>query len=350
MTELAVREAFDTQAEACAALGSHFTAHLCKQFSRHLTADTPIGAKVLSWGGDPSVGADSVPLRLCGGLHALALTNRAPALAAAYENPTNTVPDWAAIDETLTNQSAFLMDWIDSPPQTNEVSRAAALWPGFMAIASKVQRPLALLEIGASAGLNLQADRFSYDLGGHRFGAAESAVSLKPEWKGKPPSVASIHIETKAACDLAPLNPARDADALRLTAYVWPDQTERLSRLRAAIALARANPVVVEKNDALVFLENHLSSRNQDLCTIIYSTVAWQYLPKSAQAEGAAIIARHGAQAGSGEIAWLRMENDGIGPGASIDLTLNPGRANEQAVQLGRAHFHGAWVDWKGIA
>ncbi|MEM9732743.1 MAG: DUF2332 family protein [Pseudomonadota bacterium] len=348
--EAAVRAAFIGQAKACAGLGSAFTAHLCEQFAANLTSDTAIGAKCLTWSGDPAISADNVPLRLCGGLHAQALTNRAPALAEAYGNAKHARPSWDILHRILQEQSDFLCLWVERPPQTNEVSRAAALWAGFMTISALTQKPLALVELGASAGLNLQADRFSYNLGGHLFGDAASAVRLKPEWKGKPPHAAPISIMSRAGCDLSPLDPSDDDDALRLTAYVWPDQPERLARLEAALSIARQHPVCVEAKDALVFLEGQLEHADESVCTVIYSTVAWQYLPPQAQDEGAAMIARHGIRLRQGALAWLRMEADGNTPGAGIDLILNPGHTEQQNIPLGRAHFHGAWVEWQGFS
>jgi len=341
-----IRHTFAIQAEACEALGSSFTASLCRRFGAHLSRDTAVGKLCLDWSGDPSPSADSVPLRLCGGLHALVLSGRDEALAGHYPPHGEIAPEWPMIEAALVEHENFLLDWMTSPPQTNEVGRSGVVWPAMMAIANETGLPLRLLEVGASGGLNLQMDRFGYRFGDTAAGDAGSEVRLAPEMWGDVVAVHDPAIESRSGCDINPLDPTDDTDALRLRAYVWPDQTERLTRLNGALTLARENPVSVEKIDAIEWLKRELAEPVSDVCTVIYSTIAWQYLPEQARAQGEWIIRDAGGRASvHASLAWLRFEADGETPGAAISLILWPGGEKRS---LGRADFHGRWLDWRG--
>lgn len=123
MTAANVRAAFRDQARSCAALGSPLTARLLDGLAEGLSCDTATGARTLDWPGDASSRGASVALRLAGGVHALVLSGRDDGLARAYDAG---APVVAAL-EAIARHDAFLHDWLDSPPQTNEVRRSAAL-------------------------------------------------------------------------------------------------------------------------------------------------------------------------------------------------------------------------------
>ncbi len=340
-----IRQTFALQAEACEALGSGFTASLCRRLGAHLSLDNAVGRLVLEWQGDPSPSADSIPLRLCGGLHALVLSGRDSSLVEHYPPHGEIAPDWSLIEIALTAHESFLLDWMTSPPQTNEVGRSGVVWPAMMQIANETGLPPRLLEVGASAGLNLQMDRFAYRFGGAEAGMPNSKVHIAPEMRGGPVTANEAAIASRAGCDINPLHPMNDDDALRLRAYVWPDQADRLARLEGALSLACENPVRVEKVDAVDWLRRELSTQMHDVCTVIYSTIAWQYLPEAARDAGAEVIAEAGGRADRDcPIAWLRFEVDSRSPGAGITLQMWPGGRMRD---LGRADFHGRWLDWQ---
>ena len=345
MGEQAVREVFAAQAEACERLGSPFTAALCAGLGERLGEGKVAGA-VLGWPGDPSIAADSVPLRLCGALHALVLSGRDGALAATYP-PRAGRPDMGAVLAALDAHAPFVLDWLRSPPQTNETARAAAVWPMLSLVAARTGLPLALFEVGASAGLNLRMDRFGYALGSAANGDMGSALQLAPEWRGAPAPDARVCVAAREGCDLAPLDPTAPSDALRLRAYLWPDQPARLQRLDAALAIARAVPAPVARADAVDWIAERVTAPREGTVRVLYSTVAWQYLPDERRAEGERLIAATAAAATpDAPFAWARMENDGDGEGAGLRLLLAPHGVD---ALVGRAHFHGAWVHWRGI-
>lgn len=344
---MTLAQAFRDQSGTCTRMGSPFMGQLLAILAKDWPADTTLGRKFAAFDGDIGPAGHSLPLRIAGGLHALVLSNACADLAAAY--PPNTVSDdtlrTAVLDALETHQD-FLLNWTDSPPQTNEVRRSAALIAGAQVAVSRFDLPIFLSELGASGGLNLLWDHYALEVEGTRFGPTVPAVTLTPEWKGPLPPAVSPQIAKRAGVDLNPLNPARGADLLRLTAYLWPDQPERLTMTRAAASLPQPT---VSKGDAIDWLAPRLSAAPQGHLHLIQHTVAWQYFPAAVQARGRALIEAAGNQATQNRpLAWLSMETDGDTTGkvgAALTLQLWPG---DFTLDLGRADFHGRWIDWYG--
>ncbi len=349
MSEAAVRTAFRDQAEACRRLGSPFTARLCALCAERLDpAQGRAAARVLAWPDDPSARGAAVPLRFAGALHALVLSGRAPELAAVYPPaaPDDDAALWRALLDALAAHDGFVHDWLDSPPQTNEVQRASALFAGLAQVAAQVRKPLVLSEIGSSAGLNLNLDRYAYRLGGRTLGRADSPVRLEPEWQGPAPPGAPVTVAERAGCDLNPLDATDPEHALRLAAFVWPDQGARLARLRAALEIAAAHPPPLARADAVDWIAARLATARPGHCHVILHSIALQYLPPVARAAVTAEIQRalHAAPP-EAPVAWLRMEGDDRRPGAALSLATS---AVPGPVELARVDFHGRWLVWSG--
>ncbi|MGM0585684.1 MAG: DUF2332 domain-containing protein [Pseudomonadota bacterium] len=334
-----IATAFADQARACTGLGSPFTARLLAALPARLDPETEFGGRILSWTGDAR--ADALALRAAGALHALARSGRAPGMASAWPPQAGGDPAEAAA-RAISGHDAWLASWLDSPPQTNEVARAAALMTGLATVAARTGRALELLEIGASAGLNLIPDAYRHELGGVVLGDPVSPVTLRPDWNGPPPPGATPRIRARAACDRAPLDPAAPVDRARLFAYVWPDQPERLARLSSALDLAARHAPRVERADAAVWLVERLATpQPEDAARVVMHSITWQYLPGETQAAIRDALSRAGAAAGPrSPVAWLRLEPDETPGSAALSLTLWPGGRTEA---LGRADFHGRW-------
>lgn len=344
----ALAEAFRKQAWHCADLGSPFMERWCRLMADRLTPDGQVTQLLFDWQADPSHRAAAVPLRFAGAFHALVLKGTDGPLIAAY--PPHAVDDdtlWAAIHEATTRHEEFILEWMQSPPQTNEVRRCNALIPAFHLIASETGLPLRTSEIGASAGLNLGWDRFGMTIGDQVWGDMNSPVQLTPDWRGDLPPKADVTVVDRAGCDLNPLDPAQPEDRLRLLSYLWADQTERKTRTEAAIDLALAAKHPLYKQDALAFLADRLATPSPGVAHVIYHSIVWQYLPAEAQVKGAAMIAEAGAKATrDAPLYWLTFEGDVNGEGAGIVLQSWP---NGQARELARADFHGRWVAWNKV-
>ena len=335
-----LRDAFREQAESCAALGSPFMARLMGLCAERLVPGSPLTDRLFAWQGEVGPRGASVPLRLAGALHALCLSGHS-GLGAVYP-PARTSDDilWAAVEAALIGEAKMIGRFIDSPPQTNEVRRAAVLIAAAHWLAAVCDRPLRLSDLGASAGLNLSFDRFALRHGDWTRGADRPVLTLAPDWRGPPPPAAPFVIDARAGVDLNPLDPGRAADRLRLRAYLWPDQPERRALTDAALSVAGPAP---ERGDAIDWLRRRLGHERGTL-HLIYSTVAWQYFPPAAQARGQAMIAAAGQSATAlAPLAWFGMEADAATPGAALTLRLWPG---DHRIALGRADFHGRWVDW----
>ena len=342
---MSLNKAFAAQAQACIALDSPFMGQLMGILARHWPSHTPFGHLCAQWPGDLSPKAVSLPLRIAGGLHALVLTGRDVDLAALY--PPNRVSDDAlkeGVLRSIDTHQDFLTEWVQSAPQTNEVRRSVALIAAAHWLATRHALPFVTSELGASAGLNLNWDRYALEVGRQTLGPDNPALTLTPDWTGPIPSPAPVTVAQRGGIDLNPLDPTDPEQTLRLLAYLWPDQPHRVTLTRAAISVQSTS---VEQGDAIDWLETRLAARHANHLHLIYHTIAWQYFPIATQAHGTALIQAAGSLATpSAPLAWLRMENDGGADGAALTLRLWPG---DQHVVLGRVDFHGRWVHWQAM-
>lgn len=198
--------------------------------------------------------------------------------------------------------------------QTNEVNRTCALLPA-LAHASPPGRPLRLVELGASAGLNLLLDRYEHRYlggGGVGFGTQAPATHSTPRVVcrcsvvGRPPrlDVAPV-IAERVGVDLDPID-VRDPLAARwLLACTWPDEADRVARLRAAIELARRDPPAVVRGDALALLKTLVEDRRDDVHPVIWHSWVLAYWPASRRRALARAIDALGARR---DLTWIYLE------------------------------------------
>jgi hypothetical protein len=346
-----VAAAFARQADFCRRFAAPLTAAVCDAAVLALDAGSATGRAVIAWSGEPF--ADALMMRLTGGCNALVRAGRAPELAALY--PPAPLRSVAALAEALRAvladpaRDAVLCAWLDSPPQTNEVARAGVLMPGLMVIAAATGLPLRLFELGCSAGLNLNMDRFGHDLGGRMAGDPASAVQLRPEWQGVPPPAADVRVVARRGVDINPLDVADREVRERLMAFVWPEQPGRVTRAQAAIALARAAPPAIDKGDAAAWVAAEVAP-HAGSTTVVFHSIAFQYFPPATKADIAAhLAAMGGAATAAAPLAWLRYEMDdaSVAELPTLRLTLWQGGAPAERL-LARAHPHGSFVQWRG--
>ena len=342
--------ALRTQGEICAQLGSPFTGALLAFAADDVAAGGPTLALMRPWA-DATIRDlfnDATPLRLVGALHDLALSGDDPALAAAYPRQgrdADPAAAWIAARTAMIRWQDRLATFMGHEPQTNEVRRSVCLAPGFLQIAQETQLPIRAFEIAASAGLNLNWDHYAYRFGEAAWG--DGPVAIDTDWTGPAPAVnAPVAVIERAACDRRPGDLSDPDQRRRLLAYIWPDQFERLARIRAAIDLARQLGVTVEAADAVDWTARRAAPK-AGAVTVLYHSVFWQYMPAERQAALAATIEGLGRQAhAEAPFAWLRMEPPPQNIAAmEVRLTMWPG--GEERI-LAEVHPHGAWVKWLG--
>lgn len=344
----AVLVAFEKQIGWCNALAAPFTAAVLTLLAEELGQEGPLTTMIGTWPGDPV--ADALALRLVGAFHALVLSGRDLDLAKCYppEKNVDTPRLRLALQVAMSRHNGFIRQFVASPPQTNEVGRSAVLLGGFLSIAHSTRLPLRLLEIGASAGLNMIWDSYHYRFGKQCWGDPASPVRLTPEWSGPlPPLATPVSVAERSGCDIAPLDLTLADAQLRLRSYVWPDQPERLTRMEGAIRLASGRGIAVEHADAASWVADRLSRPMPGCATVLYHSIMWQYMPVQAQAALRATI-EHAGSAATDEapVTWLRFEPPTTNDRPELRLTYWPGGHEEH---LATAHPHGSSVTWHPV-
>lgn len=329
------------QARICRDMDSPFTASILEAARRQLRDTSLTGRRIADWQGHR--GHAAVALRLAGGFHALARRGVSDALTALYQERTGDFDQIVA--DTLSAQDAFLADWLHSPPKTNEVGRAAAIMAALLEISARFGQPCELLELGSSAGLNLNLHRYAYDLGGVAAGDPGSTVHLRPAWRGPPPPDAKVEILRTRGVDIEPIDLADPAQGERLMAYVWADQDDRMARLEQAIAIARAHPPTIDPGDAAPWIAERLAAPQAEGVTrVIFHSIVLQYIPAAGQAKIRAAIMAAGQRATAARpLAWISFEWDDARNAVQLKLNCWPGDGERD---LATCHAHAQWIEW----
>lgn len=346
-------EAFLVQFDYCRAMDAPITGRICQAIARLLGQNGPaihtaFGRRILAWAGNAL--EDALPLRCAGGFHALHLANMEPDLAQLYAGEATALANAEKlIAAALVRHEAFLLPWLDTPPQTNEAGRSSNFAAALLWLAKQGLPPhFALYELGSSAGINLMMDRFHYDLGGVSVGPGDAAIKLKPEWRGDPPPAHDITITSAQGADINPIDLTDDAAAARLKAYIWPDNPDRFHRMEAAIAEARRQSPHVLKADAADFVDDMLAELQEPGTTkVLMHSIVWQYLPETTQQRiAAAMEVAAAAATPETPLAWIMVETNRETLRHELRVRIWPGGSKETL--LGHAHAHGKWVEWNG--
>jgi len=255
--------------------------------------------------------ADALALRLMAAVHRLVLSGEAPDLALHYPSVGGFKGvAWPAFERVLIEKQEQLASLIDLPCQTNEVGRAAALAFGFSEIAASTSMPLRLLEVGASAGLNLRWDHYRYGAGDLAWGPEASPVDLVGLWTD-PPRVtpSAIEVVERRGCDLRPIDPATPEGRLSLLASVWADQVARVGRLQGALDIATRVPVDIETASVRDWLPRHLGRKTPGHATVVYHSIVQEYFDEATATAFQNCLAHAGEEAiDEAPVFWLRLE------------------------------------------
>ncbi|MGI8754813.1 MAG: DUF2332 domain-containing protein [Acidimicrobiales bacterium] len=336
-------DTIETQRFGCELAGSPLYAQALLVVADDVAAEGPC-ARLLDLYADASLG-DAVLLRFLGALHLAVLSGRAPELAVHYPSAGGTPHDGlaGALVDAVEANGDLIAAGLEQCVQTNEVGRSAALIGGYLTLAAD-GLPLRLREVGTSAGLNLLADQYRYEAGGSAFGPVDSPLVFREPWIPRTPDLsAPLDIADRRGCDLAPIDVTLEPDRLRLRSFVWPDQLERLTRLDAAIAVARRFPPVIDTADAVTWLQWELADRCPDVTTVVAHSITLQYLSPAERTAMVAVITEAGQRASdAAPVAWLRLEPGG--DQADLYLTRWPGGETRL---LATSAYHGPPVVWR---
>jgi hypothetical protein len=338
--------ALELQARACAELGSPMYGDLLGRAAADAAEGGPVAAALAGLESADPVG-DMVALRLLGSVHRLVLLGEAEELAAYYPSAGGSwepLGGWRAFRRLLAERPEQATAWLDRAPQTNEVGRAAALYGALLQLPRDL--PVRLAEIGASAGLNLRADRFRYvDDTGRVFGDPSSPVRLDGAWGGRRLEPwPELEVVQRVGCDVRPVDVTTEEGALVLTAYVWPDQHQRLQRLRDAVSVAAQVPASVRAQDAAEFVAE--LQLVEGTTTVVWHSVMWQYLPAQTREAVTRRLAQLGHEAtASRRLAHVAVEPVRRDPEMEFVVTAQvwPG---DGAHTLGTTEPHGVPTAW----
>jgi hypothetical protein len=283
--------------------------------------------------------------RLLSHLSALPAAKQQPNLLfAAVKHVFGVQPDWPAFRATaLAHWNEVSATMLARSTQTNEAARCATLLPALM----QLPQPLALLEVGASAGLCLLPDRYAYDFGGHRLTPANAVASPRFACRvdGATPLPQGVpHIAWRAGLDLSPIDVHDEDQCAWLEALVWPGQEQRLQHLRAALKIARQDPPRVLRGNLLHDLASLAAEAPRQATLVVFHTAVLGYVSEKAQRDA---FSRSVADLGA---VWLCNEAPGVFPDIAARLSRRVPRDKFLLAIDGRplafSDPHGAALEW----
>lgn len=311
------------------------------------------------------------PLLLLAAVHYLVLGGLDHPLVAIYATADDSEAGTAAtaddpgrlfVDLCLAHRDEILELLATERVNTNEVGRSAVLGPTFTLVAERLGSPLAHVDVGCSAGLNLLGDRYRLDYGPNgATGPADAAVVLQCEVvAGRPPTAEALPpVAARVGLDLAPTD-VHDPHQVRWQlACVWPD-TGRLDRTRRALAEARRHPLTLVAGDAVEDVGAVIAGLPPDAVAVVTTTwVAGYFSPEQRAGFHDALAAA--SDAGSRPVAWVSAEGhgvvdaipseapptDGLGVEASVLGLITFHDCDAHPELLGYTHPHGQTLDWR---
>lgn len=259
-----------------------------------------------AWKGDPD--QDAVALRFVAALHFLVISKQDSELEGiSPPNPNAALGARSnVLRRAIRRYEKLILEYLKSPPQTSEVGRSMAMLGGFLEVAERFGADMDVFGIGASAGLNLGFDQYYYQADSWHWGNPRSNVQFKLDWQGASPPLSSIIVHQRKACDIAPINEATEKD--KLLSYIWPDQLERLKRIRRAIGYAARAKYRIDAMEAGEWLTMQLESAAMTRPRVIYHSVIGQYFTEHQKQKFGAATEIMGSKASEkSPLIWLQF-------------------------------------------
>lgn len=235
--------------------------------------------------------------------------------------------------------------------QTNEPARCATLLP----VLAALPQPLALLEVGAAAGLCLLPDHYGYDYGRRRIAPGVRTSTEPPVFACRagattPLPDRNVSVLWRAGLDLHPIDLSDESEVRWLEALVWPGEEYRLPRLHAACEIARAHPPLVRQGDLRNDLLGLAADAPSDATLVIFHTAVLAYVPDPADR---AAFAR--AAVGLEGAVWIANEWPPIVPGVSAEVVSGAPDGDAFLICVDGsptawADGHGTWIEWHPAA
>ena len=235
--------------------------------------------------------------------------------------------------------------------QTNVIQRCVCLLPAFATVVAEAadDRPLSLIEIGPSAGLNLQWDRYRYvyptSPDPTAWGDPGSTVKLTTELRGGQglPSLAPpLEVAWRIGIDVRPVDLADEDAVTWLRALIWPEHVERHARLRAAIDIARADPIRLVEGDAVDALPGIVAEAPNETLLAVFATFALYQIPRDRLRQ---LLASMQSASKQRAIAFVSIESSGT-TWSEVFLTWYR-RGERSTRKLAHCNPHGRWLEWR---
>lgn len=318
----------------------HLYWHLTRAMADDLEEGGPT-ARIVAGHLDAPPGA-VVQLRLLAALFRVVLRGEAPGLEQWYPclgGRADPATAWPVVREVLAAQEGRLRGELDVAPQTNEPGRAVALLVGLReALTRHGASRVRLLEVGASAGVNLLPDHYRFV--GHGWAAGPEDSPCVVVGAGAPGfEPVPFEVAERRGCDLHPVDASTPEGALRLRSFVWPFMLERHARLNGALEVLAAHPVRVEEEAAGVWLETVLAEPVEPgVLTVVWQSVTRQYWP---DAERERVDAAVAAARRRLPLAYVTMEPPAAGGHRVTDHSAELPLIEVDGVAVGRCGFHG---------
>lgn len=255
---------------------------------------------------------------------------------------------WSAFQAVLAVHGEWLTSFVrERPVQHNEVQRCWVLLPIFLTVAREVGRPLDLLELGASAGLNLQWDRYGYRYRGGTWGDPTSPLQLAGEERTAVPDVllgARVDVRRRRGIDLDPVDATSDEGLRLLRSYSRHE--DYWARLDRAAEVLRESPPELVRGDYLELLPGLLAERDDDALLVVFQTLSTVYLTDDDRARLRELVDAAGEE---GPLAWISTptpEEHGQRRGDyPLELAIWP--PGERRI-VARMNVRGEWLEWVG--
>ena len=345
-TDDPIPHALGAQSRACESLGSATAVRLLDALAEDY-ANKGVTHRLLHGRFDRPV-HDAAPLRLMAGLHRLVLGGNAPELARHFPTAGGRPGERLQRDTiaAVVDHAATLDEDLNEQVQTNEVGRSVVHMALAHWLARRGHQEFDLLEIGSSAGLNLNYGLYGATTTEGTMGDPTSPVSFGPDWFDVPPPLAAPAAvpASLTGSDPHPIDTTTDDGTLRVLSFVWPDQTDRFERLRRALRLARTHVPDVRRASAEVAVRQLLPERF-DRPILVFHSITWQYMGPTVQHDFVEALRRRAADATrSSPLVWARMEP--AGPVADIRATIWQGEPEPSEMFLGTVGYHGKGMRW----